>query len=205
MDSIPLIKGLIIGLSIAAPVGPIGILCINRTLNKGRRAGLLTGLGAATADAIYASIAGFGLTFVSNVFVSQQVWFQLIGGTFLCFLGIKTFLSKTSDHIVPIREQSLVGTYGSTFLLTLTNPMTILFFAAIFAGIGATGTSGGYVSAGLLVFGAFGGSCLWWLVLSCSVSLFRTRFNARSTRWLNMISGLVIAGFGALALVGLRS
>jgi threonine/homoserine/homoserine lactone efflux protein len=205
IDSGYLIKGLIIGFSIAAPVGPIGVLCINRTLNEGRRAGLLTGLGAATADAIYAFVAGFGVMFISDILVSQQAWFRIIGGIFLCFLGIKTFLRKTTGHNVIAKESSVAGTYGSTFLLTLTNPLTILSFAAIFAGIGPVGATGGYLSAGLLVMGVFGGSCLWWLTLSCCVGLLRARFNTRSIRWLNVISGSIMVGFGALVLISLRS
>jgi threonine/homoserine/homoserine lactone efflux protein len=205
MDSSYLIKGMIIGFSIAAPVGPIGVLCINRTLNAGRRAGLLTGVGAATADAIYAFIGGFGVKFVSDILVSQQAWFRIIGGIFLCFLGIKTFLRKTTGHSVTVKEPSPAGTYGSTFVLTLTNPVTILSFAAIFAGVGPVGPTGGYLSAGLLVVAVFAGSCIWWLTLSCCVGLLRARFNARSIRWLNVISGSIMLGFGALVLIGLRS
>jgi len=137
-----LLRGFIIGLSIAAPVGPIGVLCIRRTLNTGRAAGLVSGLGAASADAIYGCIAGFGLTFVSNFVVRQQFWLHLIGGMFLCYLGVKTFLSKPTDRAAAAKGKGLAGMYASTFFLTLTNPMTIISFAAVFAGLGLTSSNG---------------------------------------------------------------
>jgi threonine/homoserine/homoserine lactone efflux protein len=204
MDIGFLIRGFIIGFSIAAPVGPIGLLCMRRTLAEGRPSGLVSGLGAATADAIYGSVAGFGLTFISNFLVSQQLWLRLIGGVFLCYLGIRTILAKPADQAAAANGNGLLGAYASTFFLTLTNPMTILFFAAIFAGLGLGGTNGNYVSAGALVFGVFLGSALWWLVLSGGVGLFRAKFNAHRLQWVNRISGVIITGFGAFALLGLR-
>jgi threonine/homoserine/homoserine lactone efflux protein len=196
------LRGLAIGFSIAAPVGPIGVLCIRRTLADGRAAGLASGLGAATADGVYGCVAGFGLTFVSNTLIGQQLWFRLIGGAFLCYLGLKTLLARPVEEAVPAGSNSLIGAYASTFFLTLTNPMTILSFAAIFAGLG--GASGNYVSAAVLVLGVFIGSALWWLTLSTGVSTFRTKFTPHGLRWVNRISGLVIAAFGLLALLGLR-
>ena len=167
-----LLRGLVIGLSIAAPVGPIGVLCIRRTLTKGRVSGLVSGLGAATADAFYGCVAGFGLTFVSDLIVGQQGWLRLVGGAFLCYLGLKTFLSRPAEGGASTRESGLLGTYASTFFLTLTNPMTLLSFAAVFAGLGVGSAGGNYVSAGVLVLGVFIGSALWWLLLSGGVGLF---------------------------------
>jgi len=204
MDISFFLRGLIIGFSIAAPVGPIGVLCIRRTLAEGRAFGLFSGLGAATADAIYGFIAGFGLTFVSNFLIRQQVWLRIIGGGFLCFLGIRTFLSKPAEHAASARGNGLVGSYVSTFFLTITNPMTILSFAAIFAGLGVGGASGSYVSAAVLVLGVFIGSALWWFILSSGVSVFRTRFNPHRLWWVNRISGIIITGFGLIALLSLR-
>ena len=198
-----LLKGIIIGFSIAAPVGPIGILCIRRTLAEGRIIGFVSGLGAATADALYGCVAAFGLTFISNFLVSQQVWFRLIGGIFLCYLGVKTFLSQPSEKLASGSHQGLLNAYGSTFFLTLTNPMTILSFAAIFAGLGLANTGGDYPSAGLTVLGVFIGSACWWLFLSGSVSLFRTRFQLSGLRWVNRISGAIITVFGIIALFGI--
>lgn len=197
-----LLKGLIIGFSIAAPVGPIGVLCIRRTLSKGRTSGLASGLGAATADAIYGCVAGFGLTLISNLLLEEQIWFRSIGGGFLLYLGIRTFLSKPGGEVATARRLNLAGDYISTFLLTLTNPLTILSFAAIFAGLGLAGPGGAFGYAGMLVLGVFFGSGLWWLILSSTVAAFRGRFTLKGLHWVNRISGLVILAFGLLALLG---
>jgi threonine/homoserine/homoserine lactone efflux protein len=204
MDINFLLRGLIIGFSIAAPVGPIGVLCIRRTLAKGRASGFISGLGAATADAIYGCVAGFGLTFISGILISQQVWLRLVGGGFLCYLGLRTFLTKPAEQVALAEGSGLVGAYASTFFLTLTNPMTVLSFAAIFAGLGVASAGRNYASAGVLVLGVFVGSALWWLTLSGIVSAFRARFNPRGLRWVNRISGVIITGFGLFALLSLR-
>lgn len=201
MDFSFLLRGLIIGFSIAAPVGPIGVLCIRRTLTEGRASGLVSGLGAATADAIYGCIAGFGLAFISNFMVSQQVWLRLIGGVFLCYLGLKTLLTKPAEQAASTNGNGLVGAYASTLFLTLSNPMTIISFAAIFSGLGLAGTSGNYVSAGVLVLGVFIGSALWWLILSGGVGIFREKFNTHGLLWVNRFSGVIITGFGLFALL----
>lgn len=201
MDIAFLLRGLAIGFSIAAPVGPIGVLCIRRTFAEGRASGFVSGLGAASADAIYGCIAGFGLTFVSNFLVSQQVWLRLIGGVFLCYLGLKTLLSKPAEQAASAKGNGLVGAYASTFFLTLTNPMTIISFAAIFAGLGLASTSANYMSATVLVLGVFIGSALWWLILSGSIGVFREKFNLRGLQWINRISGAIITGFGLFALL----
>jgi threonine/homoserine/homoserine lactone efflux protein len=196
-----LLRGLLIGFSIAAPVGPIGVLCIRRTLADGRVSGLVSGLGAATADAVYGSIAGFGLAFISNFLVSQQVWLRLIGGAFLCYLGSKTILAQPSEQVAVSRGKELLSAYGSTFLLTLTNPLTILSFVAIFAGLGLAGTGGQYAGAGILVLGVFMGSALWWFLITAGVGLFREKFNTRGLQWVNWISGAIILGFGLYAII----
>jgi threonine/homoserine/homoserine lactone efflux protein len=197
-----LLRGLLIGFSIAAPVGPIGVLCIRRTLTDVRLSGLVSGLGAATADAVYGSIAGFGLAFVSTFLISRELWLRLVGGAFLCYLGIKTLLVKPANQAAPIRGNGLPGAYVSTFLLTLTNPLTILSFVAIFAGLGLAGTGVHYTSAGMLVLGVFTGSALWWFLLSGGVGIFREKFNRRGLQWVNRISGVIILGFGLFALAG---
>ncbi len=197
-----MLKGLIIGFSIAAPVGPIGVLCIRRTISDGRISGLVSGLGAATADAIYGSIAGFGLAFISNFLVDQQVWLRLIGGLFLCYLGLKTFFTQPVEQTTLAKGIGLAGAYVSTFFLTLTNPMTIIFFAAIFTGLGLAGAGGNYAAAGVLVLGVFIGSALWWLILSGSVGVIREKFNPHGLQWVNRISGAIITGFGLWVLLG---
>jgi len=204
MDGIGfLMKGILIGFSIAAPVGPIGVLCIRRTLTEGRATGFVSGLGAATADAIYGCIAGFGLTLITHFLTDQQVWLRLFGGAFLCYLGVKTVLSRPAKQAASAKGSGLAGAYGSTFLLTLTNPMTILSFAAVFAGLGLASAGGSYASASILVLGVFAGSALWWLMLSGGVSLLRSKFDARRLEWVNRISGVIITGFGVVALLSL--
>ncbi|MGD9241137.1 MAG: LysE family transporter [Desulfobacterales bacterium] len=195
------IKGFVIGFSIAAPVGPIGILCIQRTLSGGNVQGLVTGLGAATADALYGLIAAFGLTFISNFLVDQSIWFRIIGGLFLCYLGIRAFLRKPQDQTVSAANSTTLSAYGTTFFLTLTNPMTILFFAAIFAGLGIVSESIQYVSAGLMVIGVFTGSGAWWLLLSGATGIFRNKISERKLALVNKISGVIILAFGVIALI----
>lgn len=202
MDISNFLKGLVIGFSIAAPVGPIGILCIKRTLSSGRLHGMVSGLGAATADAFYGSIAAFGLTFLSSFLLQQQTGLRLVGGLFLCYLGIRTMLAKPADSLSSPLRMRLLSSYGSTFFLTLTNPLTILSFAAIFAGFGLVTLDGGYSSAGMIVLGVFLGSSCWWFILSGGTSLLRKRLNLSGLHWINLISGLIILGFGIAALTG---
>lgn len=198
------LEGMIIGFAIAAPVGPIGVLCIRRTLADGRLSGLVSGLGAATADAAYGAVAALGLTFVTESLVGGQAWLRLVGGAFLLFLGVRTFLARPAERAAPAARSGLPGAYASTLFLTLTNPTTILSFAAIFAGLGVAGSAGGDVlSALMLVVGVFLGSAAWWFVLSGVTGLFRTRLSVRGLRWVNRISGTVIAAFGVLAVSGL--
>jgi threonine/homoserine/homoserine lactone efflux protein len=205
MDIGILARGLLIGFSIAAPVGPIGVLCIRRTLADGRAAGLASGMGAATADAIYGAVAGFGLTMVSGLLLGQQGWLRLLGGLFLLYLGARTALARPATQAVRVSGGvGLAGAYASTLGLTLTNPATILSFLGIFAGLGLANTAGrGYQDAALLVLGVFLGSALWWLLLSGGVSLLRARLGARALVWVNRGSGALIAAFGLLALVSM--
>ncbi len=203
MDYSLFLRGLIIGFSIAAPVGPIGVLCIRRTLANGRLSGLVTGLGAATADGMYGCVAGFGLTFISSILINQQMWLRLFGGLFLCYLGIKTLLSQPAHQEAKVGGTGLLGSYVSTFLLTVTNPLTILSFVAIFAGLGLVNTGGSYASALILVLGVFLGSATWWLLLSGGVGLFRDKLNTQAMLWVNRVSGIVITIFGIIALGGL--
>jgi threonine/homoserine/homoserine lactone efflux protein len=205
MDLSLFLRGLLIGFSIAAPVGPIGVLCIRRTLAQGRIYGLVSGLGAATADACYGSIAALGLTLISAFLIDQANWLRLIGGTYLCYLGIKTFRSKPAAQAADVaaRGRGLLGAYTSTLFLTLTNPLTILSFAAIFAGLGAGAASGNIWSALLMVAGVFLGSCAWWMILVALTSLFRSRLSTVGLTWVNRMSGGIILMFGVIALYGI--
>lgn len=200
MDPDFLFKGIAIGFSIAAPVGPIGLLCIRRSLSDGFSYGLLCGLGAATADGLFGFVAGLGLTAVSDFMTNYQALLSIVGGLFLCYLGYKAYKSTPPAEPAQVSAAGLLGAYGSTFLLTLFNPMTILCFSAIFAGLGIGASGAGYDSAILMVTGVFTGSALWWLTLSGLVSFFKTRISGRLMRMVNVLSGAVIFLFGAAML-----
>ena len=198
-------KGLIVGFVIAAPVGPIGVLCARRTLTLGRRAGFFSGMGAATADSVYGFIAAFGLTYVSDLLIDHQYWLRLAGGALLCIIGVRTLMAEPErQRAVPKTAGRFAGMYTSTFFLTLTNPMTILSFAAVFAGFGLAGARGSFVSAGTLILGVFLGSGLWWLFLVGVFSLFKRRFEHHELQWVNRVAGIIIAGSGVLALLSLK-
>lgn len=197
------LKGLIIGFSIAAPVGPIGVLCIRRTLAEGRAYGFVSGLGAATADGLYGTIAALGLTLVSSFLIDQANWLRLIGGAYLCYLGLKTFRSRPAERAAEAKGRGLLGAYTSTLFLTLTNPLTIFAFAAIFAGVGAEAAAGNMFGALNVVLGVFLGSAAWWLILVTLTSLFRSRLTTGGLVWVNRVSGVIILGFGVVMLYGL--
>jgi threonine/homoserine/homoserine lactone efflux protein len=194
------VRGLVIGFSLAAPVGPIGLLCIRRSLAEGRVVGLATGLGAATADASYGALAAFGLTAVSGFLVAQKFWLGVFGGAFLFYLGVRTFVSRPSRQGASQRGGGLLSAYASTLVLTLTNPITILSFIPVFAGLGL-GLSSSYASASATVAGVFAGSALWWLVLSNGVAAFHDRVNDAWMRRVNRLSGSLIASFGVFAVI----
>lgn len=197
------LKGMLIGFAIAAPVGPIGLLCIQRTLARGRWSGVLSGLGAASADAVYGCIAGFGLASLAGLLLAWQMELRLVGGLFLLYLGWRTWLTPPAAEQARVRPSraGLLGDYLSTFALTLTNPVTILAFLGIFAGLGLAGGAGNFTAAGALVLGVFAGSLLWWLLLAGGVGLLRGRLSPTVLRWINLASGLMIAGFGIWALL----
>lgn len=204
------LQSLLIGFSIAAPVGPIGILCIRRTLAEGRRAGFVSGLGAATADAVYGAMAAFGLTLIASFLINQSNWLRLVGGLFLIFLGVKTFISSPEENKPlnsnPIAQKGLLSNYLSTFFLTISNPLTILSFTAIFAGYGAVSLqSNNYYAASLMVLGIFLGSVFWWFLLSYLTSLFQHRINRSTLMWINRIAGIIILIFGIVALFSLSA
>ncbi len=202
MDVGLFLEGGIIGFAIAAPVGPIGVLCIRRTLADGCASGFVSGLGAATADAAYGAVAAFGLTLITEFLLGGASWLRLVGGAFLLYLGIKTFLARPAERAAEVRGGGLLGAYASTFFLTLTNPTTILSFVAIFAGLGV-GAASDALSAALLVLGVFLGSAAWWLMLSGGIGFIHSKLSTGGLRWVNRVSGTIIAAFGVLALSGL--
>lgn len=200
-------QGFLFGLAIAAPVGPIGVLTIRRTLVDGLLVGLLSGLGAATADALYGSVAALGLTAVAGFLVQQQFWLRLGGGLFLAYLGLKTLRQPsalpqaTSQN--PPAESSYLSAYASTLLLTLTNPVTILSFTAVFAGFWLGSQHHSLTTGGQLVLGVFLGSALWWLFLCGVVTAVRSRLPAGVFRLINALSGLILLGFALLLLLNI--
>ena len=219
-----LLEGIAIGFAIAAPVGPIGVLCIRRTFAEGRAVGFATGLGAATADAMYGAVAGFGLTAISGFLLGYQAGLRLVGGAFLLFLGVKTFLARPSTAQARARGKGLVGAWLTTAVLTLANPATILSFAAVFAGAGLGQQAYGTVEAGALVAGVFLGSAAWWLILSTVVGRWRREhpdfaslapgavggavvtgvsmgLASKTLTRINQASGVLLAAFGVAALV----
>ena len=195
-----LIKGFVIGFSIAAPVGPIGVLTINRTLAEGRISGFVTGMGAAVADTMYGMIAGFGLTAISGFLLTYVLWIKLIGGSFLLYLGIKSFVSKPASKAANVISNGLFNNFISTFFLTITNPTTILSFLAVFAGLGLVSSQADYSTSTILVLGIFVGSALWWFILSFMVSFFHSAVTPIRRIWINRLSGLVIIIFGIYVL-----
>ena len=194
-----LLRGLIIGLAIAAPIGPIGALCIGRTLVVGRTAGFVTGLGAVTVHALYGGLAIGGLTGLATVLVAQQSWLHPLVGGALCWLGLRTWRAPTAAHAHAHATLRLLPAYASATLLALANPFTILAFAALFAGAGLTGTHGNAGNAGLLLVGDLLGATLWWALLSGGTSQLRRFVTARRLAWVNRASGATIGLFGLLA------
>ena len=161
-----LVKGVLVGFSIAAPVGPVGILTVERSLRHGPGAGLCTGMGAAVADTVYGCVAGFGLTVISGVLLAYKTPILWTGSLFLCLLGV-AFLLRAPAVDSPAVDGACFTSYPaaflSSFILTLTNPMTIMAFTAVFAGMGLGVTGENYPAAVLLVAGVFAGSCVWWV------------------------------------------
>jgi threonine/homoserine/homoserine lactone efflux protein len=195
--------GIIIGLMVAVPVGPLGLLCVNRALSRGPLHGLFSGMGVATADALAAGITALGMTLVSDFLIDHQTFLRTVGGLFLCYLGIKVYRTKPATQI-PVGDVGGLGrAYTTTFLLTVSNPATILSFVAIYAGWGIRSLSGRYLAAALLAGGVFAGSVLWWLALEVGLLLFRDRFSHSALAWIHRISGAVITALGIVVFLSL--
>ncbi len=199
MDLVFFARGLAVGFTVAAAVGPISLLTIRRTLAHGRVYGLVSGIGVALADASYGGIAAFGLTAITSVLVGSRAVLGLIGGGFLVWLAIRTIRAEPAERAAETEDRpGLAGAFLSIYGLTMTNPMTILSFAGIFAGLGLAGRGG--TDAALLTLGVFLGSSLWWVLLTAVVGRVRTRVTARALRWVNRVSGAVLLVFGAVAI-----
>lgn len=194
MDVPPLIRGIGIGVAVAAPVGPMSVLCMRRTLAKGWRLGLRTGLGIATGDGMYASLAAFGLVGVSKFLVAYNKPLHLVTGCFLLYLGVRTFVVRPIAES-GIEQRARGADFTSAFLLTMTNPPTILSFVAMFAGFAPATGFDAYTSA-QTVSGVFIGSTLWWLVLTATVSIVRHAIGERTRRWIDVTTGAALGLFG---------
>ena len=192
-------KSLGLGLAVAAPLGPIGALCISRTLERGFWAGVAGGLGTALADAIYASLAAAGFAAFATMLASVEAALKLAGGAFMLWLGWKSLRPAPMRAAASVAAKGLLATTAATFALTLTNPMTILSFAALFAGLGLASASGP-INAALVVLGVFAGSLLWWVLLSGGVALARSRLPEGFARRTAQASGLLLIGFGIWAI-----
>jgi threonine/homoserine/homoserine lactone efflux protein len=203
--SLPLfLKSTLIGLSIAAPVGPIGLLCIQRTLDHGSRVGVATGMGAAVADALYGAIGAFGVTAVIVLLTEARPWLALGGAVFLLWLAWSAWRGSESAPAA-VAKGGVRGwhAFGGTFVLTLSNPATILSFIAVFSSLagGMTAT----VSPAWMIAGVFLGSAAWWFMLVGIVGRLRERLKSAHLRWIRRGSALLLAGFAVYQLASLAS
>ncbi len=198
---IALLKGIAIGFSLAAPVGPIGVLCIRRTLAEGRRSALSTMLGAATADMVYGLVAAFGVTLISEFVAQHTAWFRLIGGAIMLVMGARTYRAHIPPTPPRLTLNEHAGNFVTTLLLTLTNPLTLFAFAAVFAGVGTVQELSTTATAAMLVGGVFLGSLFWFGLLSTLTYVFRSFLRTKGLDLINRITGTLIVVFGAVAIL----
>ncbi len=198
-----LLKGIMIGLLASIPLGPIGVICIQRTINKSRISGFISGLGAASADTIFAAIAGFSLTFVINFIEEKQRIIEVLGGLIVIILGIKTFYTNPVTQLKRHKKKpsKLIEDFISVLLLTITNPFVIFLFIGMFATMGLAYNGENMGLSILTLAGVFLGGSLWWFTLSTLVNIFRKKFRLKQLWWINKISGAVIFLLGILAIV----
>jgi threonine/homoserine/homoserine lactone efflux protein len=196
------LKGIAVGIVIAIPVGPVGVLCIRRTIFEGKLAGLVSGLGAASADAMFGLVAAFGLTVISNLLLGYRDWLRLGGGVFLVYVGAAALLVRPRVGPPPRQRDTLLRDAASTFALTLTNPITILVFIGVFAAVGLNGREATLGRAAALVLGVWTGSLLWWLAIAFGAGFFVGAFGQRHLAWINRGLGGILLLSGA-ALIGI--
>jgi threonine/homoserine/homoserine lactone efflux protein len=205
MEVIFFLKGIIVGLLASIPLGPVGVLCIQRTLNKGRLSGFLSGMGAASVDAIFALIAAMGLTFIINFIEQQRFFIQIIGGIVLIIMGLIVFYK---NPVKQMRRQKRGKStpyqdFFSVFLLTLSNPVAVFLFVAALASIDIVSVESPILSTLFVVSGVFLGALLWWVMLISFVDLFRKKFRLKQLWWINKIAGVLITGFGIFAILAI--
>ena len=200
-----LIKGFIVGLVVSIPLGPMGVLCVQRTLNKGKSSGISSGMGIATADAIFALIAGLGISFIIHFLSEQQLIIKMIGGLVIALIGLKIFIANPVKQLKKHRREgkTLFEDFISILFMALSNPFTIFLYIAIFASLNLHDVSSGYSSALLVVAGIFTGTSLSWFAISTVVNHFRAKIRLRRLMWINRIAGLTIILFGVFAICSL--
>lgn len=193
-----LLNGLVVGITVSLPLGPMGILCIQRTMNKGVKSGIVSGLGIAVGDTLYAIIAGFGISFIMDFLDAQHLIIRFIGGLFLIYLGYKIFVTNPGKELRKQRRKRYnpISDFFSVFFLTLSNPITIIFFGGVFAGFGLVEKDASVYHTIMLVVGVFFGAMLWWGLLALIVNIFRHKIRLRNLWWINKITGVVIMLLG---------
>ncbi len=200
-----LINGLLFGLVLAAPVGPVGVLCVQRTLSEGRLHGLLSGLGAAFGDAIYGAVAAFGISAIQLWIADHQASLRTIGGIVLLLLAAKSVFMRSrresQAEVGQVHTESLPQDFISTFLLAITNPITMLTFAGLFVTLGVTDAGDSVDNAALLVAGVFVGSALWWFALAFTANLARPYLDGGYQTLVSRISAAILTAFGLYALI----
>ena len=195
------LKGIVVGTVIAVPVGPVGVMCVRRSIFEGRLAGSVSGLGAATADAVFGIIAGFGLTVISDWLINYQLWLRAAGGCYLLYIGGRAAVAEPPTELESEPDpESLLRHFASTFALTVTNPITVLAFLGIFTAIGFSGAQATFGRASILVLGVWSGSLLWWLALSFGVGHVRHSIEPRHLGWISRGSGAILLFSGAALL-----
>ena len=198
-----IVKGVIAGLLVSAPLGPIGVLCIQRTLNKGRLSGFISGIGAAAADTIFAVVAGLGLSIIIEFIQKEHLYFQIAGGLIVLYIGARIFYTNPIKQLKLQRlgKTSLSQDFFSVLLLTLSNPIAMFLFIAVMAGINIAGNNRSLPEFLILLAGIFGGAVLWWFFLSTLASRFRKIIRLRSIWWLNKITGSLVFLFGLAVII----
>ncbi len=203
MDISLFFKGFLVGIIISAPIGPVGALCIQRTMSNGRLSGILSGIGAAVGDSIFAVIAVFGLTFISGFLNEKEAWFRIAGGIILLYFGLRVYLSKQQDCSNQDNEVNHFGTFGSALLLTISNPLVILSIIAVFAVLGIVNPTSSYPSTALLILGVFSGAVFLWIITCHILSNYRNRMGQKGILLVNRITGLFILACSGYAFLSL--
>jgi threonine/homoserine/homoserine lactone efflux protein len=195
---------MIVGVSVSAPLGPLGVLCIQRTINKGLLSGFVSGLGAAVADILYASVAGFGISIIADFLKDHQEIIRAIGGLIVLVVGIMIFRSNPVKQFrqQKMQKRSYVSDFVSSIFITITNPLTIVFFGAVFAGFGLDETTT-INPVVLTLLGIFLGALTWWLGLTILVNIFRNKIRLRNLYWINKITGILVAIFGLAVFISI--